>query len=135
MSVLVDCAINALVSLQDCGHGWTSMKGRVAFWFDLFYFTGIVAFKLYGQKCDHCKGDRYEQPMWYPEEVNKVRHGTTRHTTTAPYHPQSSSIFILYCETVFYYIMYIYVFITLRFGPLLSGARKRLQPRRASVLR
>lgn len=56
-----------------CGHGWTSMKGRVAFWFDLFYMYGIVAFKLYGQQCDRCKADRYEQPMWYPEEVAKVR--------------------------------------------------------------
>lgn len=49
------------------------MKGRVAFWFDLYYVYGIVAFKLYGQKCDHCKEDRYEKPMWYPEEVQKVR--------------------------------------------------------------
>ena len=55
-----------------CGHGWTSMKGRVAFWFDLVYVYGIVAFKLYGQQCDRCKADRYEQPMWYPEEVAKV---------------------------------------------------------------
>lgn len=55
-----------------CGHGWTSMKGRVAFWFDLFYMSGIVAFKLYGQQCDKCKQDRYEEPMWYPEEVVKV---------------------------------------------------------------
>jgi len=57
---------------DECGHGWTSMKGRVAFWFDLFYVYGIVAFKLYGQKCDRCKTERYEQPMWYPEEVTKV---------------------------------------------------------------
>lgn len=59
-----------------CGHGWTSMKGRVAFWFDLAYIYGIVAFKLYGQQCDRCraqcKTERYEQPMWYPEEVTKV---------------------------------------------------------------
>ena len=48
------------------------MKGRVAFWFDLIYVYGIVAFKLYGQQCDRCKADRYEQPMWYPEEVRKV---------------------------------------------------------------
>lgn len=48
------------------------MKGRVAFWFDFYCIYGIVAFKLYGQKCDHCKEDRYEQPMWYPEEVQKV---------------------------------------------------------------
>ena len=60
---------------QKCGHGWTSMKGRVVFWFDLlspYYSNGFVAFKLYGQQCDRCKSDRYEQAMWYPEEVCKV---------------------------------------------------------------
>ncbi|CAG2115137.1 unnamed protein product [Medioppia subpectinata] len=58
-----------------CGHGWTSMKGRVVFWFDLlspYYSNGFVAFKLYGQQCDRCKTDGYEQAMWYPEEVCKV---------------------------------------------------------------
>lgn len=59
---------------QDCGHGWTSMKGRVAFW---FYFSNIgndghIAFKLYGQKCQRCKTGNYENAMWYPEEVTKV---------------------------------------------------------------
>lgn len=51
------------------------MKGRVAFWFDLlppYYLYGFVAFKLYGQQCERCKTDRYEQAMWYPEEVCKV---------------------------------------------------------------
>ena len=48
------------------------MKGRVAFWFDLMMSYGIVAFKLYGQVCDRCKDQRYESPMWYPEEVQKV---------------------------------------------------------------
>ncbi|CAG2173111.1 unnamed protein product [Oppiella nova] len=60
---------------QKCGHGWTSMKGRVVFWFDLlspYYSNGFVAFKLYGQQCDRCKTDGYEQAMWYPEEVCKV---------------------------------------------------------------
>ncbi|XP_013782497.2 receptor-transporting protein 3-like [Limulus polyphemus] len=59
---------------EECGHGWTSMKGRVGFWF-IFNPTvgeGIVTFKLYGQQCDRCKGGRYEPAMWYPEEVVKV---------------------------------------------------------------
>jgi hypothetical protein len=64
-----------MIRLKKCGHGWTSMKGRVAFWFDLlppYYTYGFVTFKLYGQQCERCKTDRYEQAMWYPEEVCKV---------------------------------------------------------------
>lgn len=61
-------------SCQDCGHGWTSMKGRVIFWFNLNYQTntGLVMFKLYGQQCQRCKNGKYEHAMWYPEEVVKV---------------------------------------------------------------
>lgn len=59
-----------------CGHGWTSMKGRVVFWFELYYNLGfpqgLVTFKLYGQQCEKCKTGDYEAPMWYPEEVFKV---------------------------------------------------------------
>lgn len=79
-----------------CGHGWTSMKGRVVFWYELFEFVeapydcvnasymhvpqmpinqivGFCAYKLFGQQCDMCKVDgRFERPMWYPEEVCKV---------------------------------------------------------------
>ncbi|CAD5122785.1 unnamed protein product [Dimorphilus gyrociliatus] len=72
---------------QRCGHGWTSMKGRVVFWFWLdpndyqpldcygrAFHSGIVYFKLYGQKCQNCMdGKRFEAAMWYPEEVQKVR--------------------------------------------------------------
>ncbi|XP_054712652.1 mucin-2-like [Uloborus diversus] len=59
---------------EDCGHGWTSMKGRVAFWFILNPATGegVVCLKLYGQQCDRCKTGNYEPAMWYPEEVVKV---------------------------------------------------------------
>ncbi|GFV37733.1 putative receptor-transporting protein, partial [Trichonephila clavipes] len=58
----------------DCGHGWTSMKGRVAFWFVLDATTGkgMVCLKLYGQQCDRCPTRNYESAMWYPEEVRKV---------------------------------------------------------------
>lgn len=61
-------------SCETCGHGWTSMKGRIAFWFNFAPFRGdgLIIFKLYGQRCDKCKIDRYEDPMWYPEEVHKV---------------------------------------------------------------
>ena len=63
-----------MLLFQDCGHGWTSMKGRVIFWFNLNYGTntGLVMFKLYGQQCQRCKNGKYEHAMWYPEEVVKV---------------------------------------------------------------
>ncbi|XP_013416737.1 receptor-transporting protein 4-like isoform X3 [Lingula anatina] len=59
---------------QECGHGWTSMKGRVVFWFHLNVATnsGYVLFKLYGQQCNRCKSEKFEHAMWYPEEVIKV---------------------------------------------------------------
>lgn len=51
------------------------MKGRIVFWFNLLppnFNIGIVTIKLFGQKCEVCKMEVYEQPMWYPEEVTKV---------------------------------------------------------------
>ncbi|XP_071509474.1 receptor-transporting protein 4-like [Diadema antillarum] len=59
---------------QTCGHGWTSMKGRVVFWyfFHVPYCEGHVQFKLYGQQCQRCNNGMFEPAMWYPEEVNKV---------------------------------------------------------------
>ena len=27
---------------------------------------------MFGQKCQKCMDDRFEEPMWYPEEVAKV---------------------------------------------------------------
>lgn len=52
------------------------MKGRIVFWFNLLqpnFKCGIVAIKLFGQRCDSCNRDNsFEQPMWYPEEVTKV---------------------------------------------------------------
>ncbi|XP_022699538.1 receptor-transporting protein 4-like isoform X1 [Varroa jacobsoni] len=60
---------------EECGHGWTSMKGRVAFWFAQAAGTagaGVVAFRLYGQQCERCKSGRFQDAMWYPEEVVKV---------------------------------------------------------------
>ncbi|XP_070207863.1 receptor-transporting protein 3-like isoform X1 [Littorina saxatilis] len=61
-------------SCGECGHGWTSMKGRVIFWFHLNYATntGHVLFKLYGQQCQKCNNGKFEHAMWYPEEVVKV---------------------------------------------------------------
>jgi len=65
---------------QNCGQGWTSMKGRATFWYrfdpspcDGVSPSGLIAFKLYGQSCLRC-GDHniFETPMWYPEEVDKV---------------------------------------------------------------
>lgn len=59
---------------QDCGNGWTSMKGRVTFWFHLNTVSneGFVQFKLYGQVCKKCNSGKFEYVMWYPEEVSKV---------------------------------------------------------------
>ncbi|XP_076452044.1 receptor-transporting protein 4-like isoform X2 [Babylonia areolata] len=61
-------------SCNECGHGWTSMKGRVIFWFHLNFATnaGYVLFKLYGQQCQKCNNGKFEHAMWYPEEVVKV---------------------------------------------------------------
>ena len=46
-------------------HGWTTMQGRVAFWYRIAYtkpglgnfIRGQVVFKLYGQKCETCSSD------------------------------------------------------------------------------
>lgn len=59
---------------ETCGHGWTSMKGKVAFWYTFCneIEKGFIVFKLYGQKCDKCKTEKYETAMWYPEEIKKV---------------------------------------------------------------
>ncbi|XP_054721025.1 receptor-transporting protein 3-like [Uloborus diversus] len=55
-----------------CGHGWTSMKGRVTFWCSFSSNSGVVCYRLYGQQCDNCQGESYEPAMWYPEEIEKV---------------------------------------------------------------
>ena len=59
---------------KECGNGWTSMKGRVTFWFYLNPITneGTVQFKLYGQQCKKCNTGKFEYVMWYPEEISKV---------------------------------------------------------------
>ncbi|KAH8039979.1 hypothetical protein HPB51_009235 [Rhipicephalus microplus] len=70
---------------EECGHGWTSMKGRISFWFLLTsHGEGLVTFKLYGQQCDKCKVGRYEPAMWYPEEVVKVNVHFSREGTGRP---------------------------------------------------
>uniref|UniRef100_A0A915HYE5 3CxxC-type domain-containing protein n=1 Tax=Romanomermis culicivorax TaxID=13658 RepID=A0A915HYE5_ROMCU len=59
---------------QKCGQGWTSMKGCVYFWYTLNISqnVGILYFKLMGQTCQKCNDNRFEHPLWYPEEVIKV---------------------------------------------------------------
>lgn len=65
----------------ECNHCWTSMKGRVGFGYvlDTKRNSGLVVFKLYGQKCQKCeekKGSADElefvHAMWYKEEIEKV---------------------------------------------------------------
>lgn len=50
------------------------MKGRVVFWFsfDEQRNTGLVLFRLFGQRCQSCSPKLFEHAMWYPEEVVKV---------------------------------------------------------------
>jgi len=50
------------------------MKGRVVFWFlyDEEKRTGLVLFRLFGQRCKSCYPTLFEHAMWYPEEVVKV---------------------------------------------------------------
>nr|CAH0099990.1 unnamed protein product [Daphnia galeata] len=56
-------------------HGWTSMQGRVVFWFRILngiesgFVRGEVVFKLYGQKCERCTSGSFETALWYPEEI------------------------------------------------------------------
>lgn len=59
---------------QFCLNAWTSMKGRVVFFFKFFPETnyGLVMFQLFGQKCRKCKPETFQHAMWYPEEVQKV---------------------------------------------------------------
>lgn len=63
---------------QQCHSGWTSMHGRVAFWIRMtrpssVYHSGLVrgevCFKLYKQKCTNCQSGRFQQAMWYAEEI------------------------------------------------------------------
>ncbi|UXI19698.1 bombystatin [Sarcoptes scabiei] len=63
-------------SFKRCLHSWTTMRGKVVFWFNLIppnFDVGLVAMKLFGQQCTLCNRENvFEQPMWYPEEVTKV---------------------------------------------------------------
>ena len=34
---------------------------------------GNIFAQMFGQKCQRCMDERFESPMWYPEEVTKVR--------------------------------------------------------------
>lgn len=58
---------------QNCCNAWTSMKGRIQFFYRLSPDnTGVVYFQLYGQQCKKCMPKEFEHSMWYPEEVYKV---------------------------------------------------------------
>merc|ERR1711935_1066970 len=67
-------------SCAQCGNGWTSMRGMVQFDVEISLITqpervikiGNIYATMYGQKCQKCLDERFEQAMWYPEEVTKV---------------------------------------------------------------
>ncbi|XP_032793936.2 uncharacterized protein LOC116930648 [Daphnia magna] len=61
-------------------HGWTSMKGRVVFWYRMRRHDNVIfseaRFKLYGQQCNRCHKNRQDflTPLWYHEEIeNAIR--------------------------------------------------------------
>merc|ERR1711990_551261 len=63
-----------------CGNGWTSMRGLIRFQIqiqnlfmpDRVCNMGNIFAQMFGQKCQRCIDERFENPMWYPEEVTKV---------------------------------------------------------------
>ncbi|GIY78494.1 zf-3CxxC domain-containing protein [Caerostris extrusa] len=60
-----------------CNHSWTSMQGKVAFWYALTEnCVGYVCLQLFSQRCRECleaKRDAPFQPaLWYPEELERV---------------------------------------------------------------
>jgi hypothetical protein len=70
-----------------CCNAWTSMKGRVVFWYkrDVTTQRGEVHFQLFGQKCQKCMPKEFEPAMWYPEEVIKVLTNVQRSVAVAMY--------------------------------------------------
>ena len=78
-----------------CGNGWTSMRGLIRFQIQIQNLfmpdrvqkcfmvitikkmlqvcnMGNIFAQMFGQKCQRCMDERFESPMWYPEEVTKV---------------------------------------------------------------
>ncbi|KAK4007965.1 hypothetical protein OUZ56_013124 [Daphnia magna] len=65
-----------------CKRGWTSMKGRVVFWFRVRrqgeHIVSEALFKLFGQQCSFCSNSdsiyefEFLTPLWYPEEIENA---------------------------------------------------------------
>jgi len=59
-------------------HGWTSMKGRVSFWFRIRREQEEIkpeaVFKYFGQKCNRCQSrpQVFVSPLWYHEEIENA---------------------------------------------------------------
>lgn len=69
------------VTLQHCGNAWTSMNGRIAHYIsepqqvikdDSTGIEGVVYFQLFGQRCQKCMREEFQDSLHYPEEVIKV---------------------------------------------------------------
>jgi hypothetical protein len=52
-----------------CGHCWTSMRARCAFYISQPDEDGIVLLKLYTQQCQYCCSTVY--PLWYYGNISK----------------------------------------------------------------
>ncbi|XP_047501889.1 uncharacterized protein LOC125047627 [Penaeus chinensis] len=59
---------------RECQDGWTSMHGMVTFSYqwDRIMRLGEIVYQISGQKCASCSPGRFEYPLWYPEEAQKV---------------------------------------------------------------
>ncbi|EFX86492.1 hypothetical protein DAPPUDRAFT_97469 [Daphnia pulex] len=84
-----------------CTRGWTSMKGRVSFWFRIRRQGDQVLcealFKLFGQKCNICnQPDSFNEsefltPLWYPEEIENAIRLLASHVSMSYYGEQRNA--------------------------------------------
>lgn len=85
---------------KNCGNSWTSMMGRIIFWYKKIDQKDnkkelkteeekctsdegqkdepkgtnkySLRFRLYGQQCKKCDDERFFDPQWYKEEVERI---------------------------------------------------------------
>ena len=59
---------------QGCKDGWTSMYGSVTFYYKSYpnYSYGKIYYNISKQQCEKCPRKEFIEPLWYPEEAQKV---------------------------------------------------------------